>query len=41
MKIVSLNIGLPRDVVWHGRTVSTGIFKTAVESHSAALCRLA
>jgi MOSC domain-containing protein YiiM len=31
MNIVSLNAGLPRDVVWHGRTVSTGIFKTAVD----------
>ena len=28
MKIVSLNIGLPRDVQWHDHSVSTGIFKS-------------
>jgi MOSC domain-containing protein YiiM len=27
MKVVSLNCGLPREVQWHGRTVTTGIFK--------------
>jgi MOSC domain-containing protein YiiM len=31
MKIVSLNVGLPRDVLWHGYTVTTGIFKEPVE----------
>jgi MOSC domain-containing protein YiiM len=31
MKIVSLNIGLPREVVWHGHTVTTGIFKSPVQ----------
>jgi MOSC domain-containing protein YiiM len=31
MKLVSLNVGLPRDVLWHGRTVTTGIFKQPVE----------
>jgi len=31
MKLISLNIGLPRDVVWHSRTVTTGIFKEPVE----------
>src|SRR3954463_5614796 len=30
MTVVSLNTGLPRDVTWHGRTVTTGIFKTPV-----------
>lgn len=30
MKIVSLNIGLPREVTWHGRIVTTGIFKSPV-----------
>jgi MOSC domain-containing protein YiiM len=30
MKVVSVNTGLPRDVVWHGRTVTTGIYKTPV-----------
>ncbi|HUK54530.1 MAG TPA: MOSC domain-containing protein [Candidatus Binatia bacterium] len=27
MKLVSVNIGLPREVMWHGRIVTTGIFK--------------
>jgi MOSC domain-containing protein YiiM len=31
MKILSVNVGLPRDVVWHGRTVTTGIYKSPVE----------
>ena len=30
MTIVSLNVGLPREVDWHGRPVSTGIFKSPV-----------
>ena len=30
MKLLSVNTGLPRDVLWHGRTVSTGIFKLPV-----------
>jgi len=30
VKIVSVNVGLPREVVWRGRPVSTGIFKEAV-----------
>ena len=30
-RLVSLNVGLPRDVVWQGRTVRTGIWKDAVE----------
>src|SRR5579862_2468344 len=28
MELVSLNVGLPRDVVWHDQTVTTGIFKS-------------
>jgi|HubBroStandDraft_6_1064221.scaffolds.fasta_scaffold87013_2 MOSC domain-containing protein YiiM len=31
LRIVSLNVGLPRDVIWHGRTVTTGIYKSPVE----------
>lgn len=30
MKVVSINVGLPREVVWKGRTVVTGIFKQPV-----------
>ena len=35
MKIVSLNVGLPREVVWHGINVTTGIFKQPVEGRVA------
>jgi len=30
-KLISVNVGLPADVEWKGRTVSTGIFKEPVE----------
>jgi MOSC domain-containing protein YiiM len=30
MKVVSLNIGIPREVTWHGHVVETGIFKEPV-----------
>jgi len=30
MKLISVNTGLPREVTWHGRTVTTGIFKQPV-----------
>ena len=30
-RLVSLNVGLPRDLVWQGRTVHTGVWKDAVE----------
>jgi MOSC domain-containing protein YiiM len=30
MKLVSVNVGLPQNVVWHERTVTTGIFKNPV-----------
>ncbi len=35
MKLVSVNTGLPRAVMWHGRTVTTGIFKQPVEGRVA------
>jgi MOSC domain-containing protein YiiM len=35
MQIVSLNVGLPRDLTWHGINVTTGIFKQAVEGRVA------
>jgi len=35
MKLVSVNTGLPRDVTWHGRVVTTGIFKHSVEGRVA------
>jgi ferredoxin-NADP reductase/MOSC domain-containing protein YiiM len=30
-KLVSVNVGMPEDVPWHGKTVHTGIWKTPVE----------
>ena len=35
MKVISVNVGLPRDVIWPGQTVSTGIFKQAVDRRVA------
>jgi MOSC domain-containing protein YiiM len=31
MQVISVNVGLPREVIWKGKTVSTGIFKEPVE----------
>ncbi len=33
MKIISINVGLPRLAIWNGRTISTGIFKSPVSGH--------
>ena len=30
MKLTSVNVGLPREVIWKGRAISTGIFKEPV-----------
>jgi hypothetical protein len=27
MRIVSVNVGLPRQVTWRGKAITTGIFK--------------
>jgi MOSC domain-containing protein YiiM len=35
MKIVSLNVGMPREVEWHERLVTTGIFKEPVTGQVA------
>ena len=35
MKLVSVNVGLPREVVWHGINVTTGIFKEPVQGRVA------
>jgi MOSC domain-containing protein YiiM len=32
MRLISVNVGLPRDVYWQGKTVTTGIFKEPVNS---------
>jgi MOSC domain-containing protein YiiM len=31
MKLVSVNVGLPREVTWHGKIVTSGIFKNPIE----------
>ncbi len=31
MKLISVNVGLPREIEWQGKTVTTAIFKTAVD----------
>ncbi len=31
MKLVSVNVGLPRETIWKGREVKTGIFKEPIE----------
>jgi MOSC domain-containing protein YiiM len=31
MKLVSVNTGLPREVIWRGRAVTTGIFKDPIQ----------
>jgi MOSC domain-containing protein YiiM len=31
MRIASVNVGLPREVEWRGRSVTTGIFKSPAE----------
>lgn len=35
MKLISVNVGLPREVTWHGMNVTTGIFKRPVTSRVA------
>lgn len=32
MRLLSVNVGLPRQVGWHGATVTTGIFKEPLQS---------
>ncbi len=31
MRVISVNVGMPRELVWKGKTVRTGIFKAPVE----------
>src|SRR5437879_13595857 len=31
MRLVSVNVGLPREVAWKGSSVSTGIFKEPIQ----------
>ena len=31
MRVLSVNVGLPREVIWRGKSVTTGIYKEPVE----------
>jgi MOSC domain-containing protein YiiM len=31
LKLISVNVGLPREIAWNGKTVTTGIFKAPVD----------
>ncbi len=35
MKLISVNTGLPREVIWHGRSVTTAIYKQPVQGRVA------
>lgn len=35
MKLISVNAGLPREVIWHGQTFTTAIYKQPVEGRVA------
>jgi MOSC domain-containing protein YiiM len=35
MRVISVNVGLPREVTWHGSSVSTGIYKEPVDGRVA------
>src|SRR5437588_12996849 len=35
MSVVSVNVGLPREVIWRWETISTGIFKQPVQGRVA------
>lgn len=37
MKLLSVNCGLPREVMWHGRSVRTSIYKAPVKGRIALL----
>src|ERR1700751_4845739 len=32
-RLLSVNVGMPRDIEWRGRTVHTGIWKEPVQGH--------
>ncbi len=41
MHVISVNVGLPRTVTWHGKTVETGIWKSPVAGRVAVVgCNL-
>ena len=39
MRVTSVNVGLPREVQWHGKSVATGIFKEPVAGLASGCAR--
>lgn len=39
MELISVNVGLPREVTWKGKTVRTGIFKEPVPGNTRVMVR--
>ena len=37
IQVISVNVGLPREVIWEGQTVLTGIYKEPVSGRVAVL----
>ena len=35
--LLSVNVGMPKDVAWRGKTVFTGVFKDAVNGPASML----
>jgi MOSC domain-containing protein YiiM len=35
MRVLSVNVGLPREVIWRGKPVTTGIYKEPVAGRVA------
>jgi hypothetical protein len=38
-RLLSVNVGLPKDVAWHGKTVHTGVWKRPVAEQPGSGCR--
>ena len=35
-RLLSINVGLPRDIEWHGKTVHTAVWKSPVQGRRVA-----
>jgi MOSC domain-containing protein YiiM len=38
MRVISVNVGLPREIEWRGQIVTTAIIKKPVDGRVAAIC---
>jgi hypothetical protein len=38
-RLLSVNVGLPRDVRWNGKNVRTAVWKSAVEGRRSSLIK--